>query len=83
VPLARARLGADVRANNFREDYLRATLTAGDADLPVATPFPVQDSSMMSRLAEADCLVIRPPNAPPAHKGDVVEIIPLSDVLGA
>jgi molybdopterin molybdotransferase len=83
VPLARARLGADVRANNFREDYLRATLTAEGADLPVATPFPVQDSSMMSRLAEADCLVIRPPNAPAARKGEVVEIIPLADIPGA
>ena len=83
VPLARARLGADVGANNFREDYLRATLKADGPDLPVATPFPVQDSSMMSRLAEAQCLVIRPPDAPPARTGDVVEVIPLSDILGA
>jgi molybdopterin molybdotransferase len=51
--------------------------------VPLATPFPVQDSSMMSRLAEADCLVIRPPNAPPARKGDVVEIIALADIPGA
>ena len=38
---------------------------------------------MVSRLAEARCLVFRPPDAPPARKGDVVEVIPLSDILGA
>ena len=32
-----------------------------DAEGPVATPFPVQDSSMMAPLAKADCLVIREP----------------------
>ncbi len=30
---------------------------------------------MMSRLAHADCLVVRPPQAPPARKGDTVEIV--------
>lgn len=83
VPMMRARLGADVGPNNFREDFMRATLTDGDGDLPVATPFPVQDSSMMSRLAQAGCLIRRAPNAAPAKKGDVVEVISLADILGA
>ena len=78
-----ARLGADVGANNFREDYMRADLDEGGPDLPVATPFPVQDSSMMSRLARAGCLIRRAPDAPPAKRGDVVEVIPLSAILGA
>ena len=43
----------------------------------VATPFSVQDSSMLSRLAWADCLVLRAPLAPPARAGDEVEIIEL------
>ena len=47
----------------------------------VATPFEGQDSSMMARLAEADCLLVRPPNAPAAKKGERAEIIPL-DVTG-
>jgi molybdopterin molybdotransferase len=33
---------------------------------------------MLSLLARADCLVIRPPHAPPARVGDPVDIIRLS-----
>ena len=32
---------------------------------------------MMSLLAQSDCLVVRPPHAPPASVGDTVEIVPL------
>lgn len=63
-----ARLGRDLPANDERADYLRATLTAGP-DGPVATPVPVQDSSLMAALARADCLVIRDPHAPAAPAG--------------
>ncbi len=83
VPVMRARLGADVGPNNFREDYMRATLADAADGLPIATPFPVQDSSMMSRLAQAHCLIRRPPDAPAAKKGEVVEVISLADILGA
>ena len=41
----------------------------------MATPFDTQDSSMISRLALADCLVIRAPHAPPAGAGETVDII--------
>ncbi len=64
----RARLGRDLPGNDERADYLRATLTEA-ADGPVATPFPVQDSSMMAPLAKAACLVICEPHAPPAAAG--------------
>jgi molybdopterin molybdotransferase len=58
-------LGCDLPENDERADYLRATLKPG-SDAPIATPFPVQDSSMMAPLAQADCLLIREPYAPPA-----------------
>jgi molybdopterin molybdotransferase len=83
IPTRRARLGTDVGANNFREDFMRATLTEDGTDLPVATPFSLQDSSMMSALARADCLIRRPPDAPAAKQGDVVEVIPLAALRGA
>jgi len=44
----------------------------------IAIPFEIQDSSMLSRLALADCLVIRPPRAPAAPAGSMVEILPLA-----
>ncbi|MFC5309943.1 gephyrin-like molybdotransferase Glp [Azospirillum rugosum] len=73
-----AKLGAALRANDSREDYLRGTVTADADGTLVATPFARQDNAMMSRLAKADCLIVRPPNAPPAQAGDPVTIITLS-----
>jgi molybdopterin molybdotransferase len=43
-----------------------------------ATPFDKQDSAMLSTLASAACLVVRPPHAPAAKAGDSVEILPLN-----
>ena len=74
----RARLKTALGANDRRQDYLRARLTrAADGTLEVE-PFRMQDSSMMSVLAAADCLVLRLPHAPPAEPGAWVEIIPLA-----
>ena len=82
-PTETAILGADLAANDEREDYLRATLSTDGAGRPVATPFAKQDSSMLSRLAAADALIVRPPHAPPAAAGDSATIIPLSKDLAA
>jgi molybdopterin molybdotransferase len=64
-----AQLGCDLPENDERADYLRATLVASADGLPVATPCPQQDSSMLAPLAKADCLLIREPHAPAAKAG--------------
>jgi molybdopterin molybdotransferase len=69
-------LGCDLPANDERSDYLRASVTEAD-NRPVATPFPIQDSSMLAPLAKADCLVVREPYAPPAAAGSACRIIKL------
>ena len=74
---ARASLGADVAANDERQDYLRAALGRDENGTLIATPFAKQDSSMLSLLVKAQCLVVRPPHAPAAPQGTAVEIIPL------
>jgi molybdopterin molybdotransferase len=66
--LSEAILGCDMPQNDERQDYLRATLKDGP-DGPIVTPLPHQDSSLMAPLAKADCLLIRPPRAPPAAAG--------------
>lgn len=71
-------LGRALPANDERADYLRATLTRADGQW-VATPFPVQDSSMLAPLAGADCLVIRAPFAPRAEAGAACSIVKLHD----
>jgi molybdopterin molybdotransferase len=70
-------LGADLPENDERADYLRATLTAGPDGRLVATAFPLQDSSMLTPLAAADCLLIREPHAPPARAGSACVILRL------
>jgi molybdopterin molybdotransferase len=72
-----ARLGSDLPANDERADYLRATLAPGPDGVPIATPAPVQDSSMLIPLARADCLLVREPHAPPAKAGEPCSIIRL------
>lgn len=70
-------LARDMGANDSRADFIRAKLsTDGDGRL-VAEPFPKQDSGMLSRLAWADCLILRAPHAPPATAGDRVQVMPL------
>ena len=71
-----ARLGCDLRPNDERADYLRATLELRDGG-PVATPLPNQDSSLMAPLARAGCLVIREPFAPAAAAGSPCVILKL------
>jgi molybdopterin molybdotransferase len=70
-------LGAGLPENDERADYLRATLAIGPDGSRVATARPVQDSSMLAPLAQADCLLIREPHAPPARAGGPCTILKL------
>lgn len=76
--LPTARLTADLSRNDERQDYLRARLSRDDADGLLATPLGKQDSSMLAAFANADCLIVRPPHAPPAVSGDPVEYLTLT-----
>lgn len=79
----RARLRVPLEANDRRQDYLRAALARSQDGVLEAEPFKKQDSSMISLLAHADCLVIRAPHAPPAQAGDWVEVLSLVDALAS
>jgi len=72
-----AALGRAVPENDERADYLRATLAEGPDGVLIATPLPVQDSSMTAPLAQADCLLIREPHAPAAPAGSPCRILKL------
>ena len=73
--LVMARLGSPMRANDGRQDYVRATLLEHPDGSRVATPFARQDSSMQRTFREAHCLIMRPPQAPDAAAGDLVPIL--------
>ncbi len=71
-------LTCNLKENDERQDYLRATAAwGGDGRLEV-TPAARQDSAMFATFADADCLIKRRPFAEKAMVGDVVTILPLS-----
>ena len=69
------RLGSALKANDERQDYIRATLRAEPDGSRTVIPFGKQDSSMFRTFREADCLIIRPPHAPEAPEGTVVPVL--------
>ena len=69
-----ARLAAPVEANGPRAHYMRARVAA-DAGGWTCTPLPLQDSSLVSVLAAANALMVRPPHDPARSAGDSIAFI--------
>ncbi len=71
-------LGADMKPNDQRQDFLRATLSTDAEGRVVATPHALQDSSLLSVFSRSQALLIRPPHAPAANAGEACRILRLS-----
>ena len=71
-----ARLVEPLAANGPREHWMRAQLSFADGVI-AARPYRDQDSSLVTVFAAADALLRRPPSAPAAAAGEVVEVLPL------
>lgn len=69
-PVKTASLAADLAPNGPREHYMRSRLHDGQI-----TAFDRQDSSLLSVLAQANALLIRPPNDPARAAGDIVAYV--------
>lgn len=69
-------LGAPMAKNDQRRDYVRARLATVDGRL-TATPGRLQDSSMISVLADAGCLIVREPFEAAAEAGEACRIVRL------
>lgn len=72
-----AKLGEAIKANDHRRDYVRSTVTQASDGTLIVTPFPVQDSSMLSALVRSQALLIRDEHAPAASTGDACTILML------
>ncbi|MDF1772851.1 MAG: molybdopterin molybdotransferase MoeA [Pseudophaeobacter sp. bin_em_oilr2.035] len=68
-----APLAAPLGQNGPREHYMRATLTE-DGQIRA---FERQDSALLTVLAEADALLIRPPHDPPREIGETMSYLRL------
>jgi molybdopterin molybdotransferase len=58
-----------MKANDQRQDYVRASVTRDAAGNLVAKAFGKQDSSMMKIFSRSDGLIVRPPHAPELAAG--------------
>ncbi|KPF77761.1 molybdopterin biosynthesis protein MoeA [alpha proteobacterium AAP81b] len=66
-------LAGPLPANGARRDHLRGRRTASGR----AEAFARQDSALLGLLADADLLIVRPPGAPAAAAGEMVDCIAL------
>ncbi|MEO0798247.1 MAG: molybdopterin molybdenumtransferase MoeA, partial [Pseudomonadota bacterium] len=69
-------LSGPIEANGPRTHYMRAVTEHHGGALRVR-PVNSQDSSLLTRLAQADALIVRSPNAPAAALGEAVSVLPL------
>ena len=69
-PTERARLAAPLPPVGNRDDFVRATISAGRV-----TPLANQDSGALSTLALADALIVRPAGAGAASVDEIVDIL--------
>ena len=72
-----ARTATPLKANDHRQDYLRARFSIDDSGALVAEAYAKQDSSMMNILAHSDGLIVRPPHAPAVGTGAECPVIRL------
>jgi molybdopterin molybdotransferase len=64
-----------MKANDQRQDYVRARAVRSPTGVLRVEPFGKQDSSMMKIFAQADCLIIRPPHMPELAAGEACEVM--------
>jgi molybdopterin molybdotransferase len=77
MDLRKGKLTAALKANDGRQDYIRAKLAYGDDGIAQLTPFSRQGSGMMKLFTEADALIVRPPFAEASRTGDAVTFLPI------
>ena len=77
-----ARTATALKANDHRQDHLRARLRRDTDGNLIAESFGTQDSSMMNIFAQSDCLILRPANDPERQAGDTCPILLLRPFPG-
>ena len=77
LSFTKARLTEAIKANGPRETYMRAFAKVSQTGQLEATPFPRQDSSLLTPLTKANVLIRLPKEAGPWTAGDVIEVVSL------
>jgi molybdopterin molybdotransferase len=77
LKLEPARLASPLPQTGPREHWMRAAREIDAEGRLIVTPFPDQDSSLVTVFARADALLRRPAGAAPLAAGDLVETLRL------
>ena len=68
-------LTSDLPENDSRQDYMRARIIGMQNGHPLVEAFGKQDSSMLRILSDAQCLIVREPNAPAVKAGEMCRVM--------
>ena len=77
IVTTKAKLTQALSANGPRETFARGRTEVSDDSIAKVTPFPRQDSSLMTPFAKANVLLRFPPNTGPWDEGDVIDVVSL------
>ena len=78
--ILQAELINSLNKNDARQEYMRAIATRDDHGKIKVKTIHNQDSSILSGLAMANCLLIRKPYAKAASPGDICSILPINNL---
>jgi len=77
LTFAKAKLTESINSNGPRETYMRAFAKLGATGQLEVTPFPRQDSSLLTPLTKANVLIRLPKESGPWETGEFIEVLPL------
>ena len=77
IVTTKAKLTQALSANGPRETFARGRTEVSVDGIAKVTPFPRQDSSLMTPFAKANVLLRLPPNTGPWDEGDVIDVVSL------
>jgi len=77
IVFAKAKLTQSIPSNGPRESYMRAFAKISETGQLEVTPFPRQDSSLLTPLTQANVLIRLPKEIGPWATGDVIDVLPL------
>lgn len=77
LQFSRAKLTESITSNGPRETYLRAFAKLSETGQLEVTPFPRQDSSLLTPLTKANVLIRLPKESGPWEADEMIDVLPL------
>ena len=71
----KASTSESLRATGDRAEYVRAKVSVSSHGEVKVTPFPRQDSSLITPFVKSNCLIVRQAGSPAVGTGDLVDIL--------